>query len=81
VLNDLVFSARGTTAGDDGVSIALESEGVLADGGPPNVGEGACTHTVNSFDLVLADDGVLQSSAVLKDKDCVAVSAFLVTSA
>jgi len=81
VLDDFVLGSRGSTASDNGVTIALQSEGILADCGPPYIGDGACTQAVDSLDLVLANDNILESSAILQEEDCVTVSTLLLTRA
>lgn len=46
----------------------------LADGLPPDVLDSASTLAVHSLDLVRADDGVLESTALLDDEDGVALA-------
>jgi hypothetical protein len=68
VLEDLVLSSEGTTAGDGG-SLAglllLDGECVLADGGPPDIGQLAAAHAVDTLDLVGTDDDVGERRAGL----------------
>jgi hypothetical protein len=60
---------------DRGISITLEGQGVLADGRPPDILDGAASLAVDTLDLVLADNGVLERGAVLQDEDGIAVIA------
>ena len=77
----LVISAASTTAGDLGGTSTLEGESILADGSPPDVLDRAAALTVDTLDLVLADDDVLEGSAVLQEEDGIRVATFLLTSA
>ncbi|KAJ8116580.1 hypothetical protein OPT61_g2028 [Boeremia exigua] len=81
VLDDLVLSASGTTTGDGGVTVLLEGESVLADGGPPDVLESAGTLAVDTLNLVLADDDVLESGTVSQREDGVRIATLGLTSA
>ena len=68
VLQDLVLGAEGTAARDGGGLagfLLLDGEGVLADGGPPDVGQLAAAHAVDTLDLVGADDDVGEGSTGL----------------
>ena len=68
VLQDLVLGAEGSAARDGGRVagfLLLDGEGVLADGGPPDVGQLAGAHAVYAFDLVRADDDVGEGGAGL----------------
>jgi len=47
------------------VTIFLERKRVLADSSPPNVLDGAAALAVDTLDLVLSDNRVLQGSAIL----------------
>ena len=61
VLQDLVFGAESAAAGDGGglaSFLLLDGESVLADRGPPDVGQLAGAHAVHAFDLVRANDHV-----------------------
>lgn len=61
VLEDLVLGAESTAAGDGGGLagfLLLDGESVLADGGPPDVGQLAGAHAVDTLNLVGADDDV-----------------------
>lgn len=75
VLDDLVLGTGGTAASDGGVTVALEGQGVLADGLPPDVDDGAGALAVDTLDLVGTDNGVLEGGTVLKDEDGVFVGA------
>lgn len=78
VLQDLVLGAVGTAALDvGGVAgvLVLDGEGVLADGAPPDVLEGAAALAVDTLDLVGADDDVAQRAALLDLEDGVRVAA------
>lgn len=57
------------------ISIALDAQGVFADGRPPDVLDGAGALAVDALDLVGADDGVLEGGAVLELEDGVGVAA------
>jgi hypothetical protein len=81
VLDNLVGSSLGTSTLDKGIAIALQGERVLADVDPPDVLDGARALAVHALNLVLADDGVLESAAVLDLEDGVRVTAFDLTSA
>jgi hypothetical protein len=59
----------------------LEGQGILADVFPPDILNGARALAVNSLDLVLSDDDVLQGSTVLEDEDGVLVASFSLTGA
>ena len=68
VLEDLVLGAESTAARDGGGLagfLLLDGEGILANGGPPDVGQLAATHAVDTLDLVGADDDVGEGSAGL----------------
>jgi len=68
VLENLVLGAEGTTARDGGGLaglLLLDGEGVLAHGGPPDVGQLAATHAVDTLDLVGTDDDVGDGGAGL----------------
>jgi len=52
VLDDLVGGSLSTSALDEGVSVTLEGESVLADVDPPDVLDGAGTLAVDTLDLV-----------------------------
>lgn len=55
VLQDFVIGAIGSAAGDGGCLASvlfLDGECVLADGGPPDVGESAGAEAVDAFGLV-----------------------------
>jgi hypothetical protein len=81
VLNDLVGSRLRTPALDERIAIALERERVFADIDPPDVLDGARALAVDTLDLVLADDGVLESGTVLELEDGVRVAALDLTGA
>ena len=81
VLDDLVLGVASTTTDDLSVTVTLEGKSVLTDGVPPDVLNGAGTETVNTLVLVLANDGVLESSAVSEEEDSVGVAAFGLTTA
>lgn len=84
VLEDLVGSTGGTTAGDLGGLagvLLLDGEGILADSRPPDVGEGAATVAVDALNLVGADDDVGEGGALLEDEDGVGVTALSLASA
>lgn len=84
VLQDLVLGAVGTAALDvGGVAgvLVLDGEGVLADGAPPDVLEGAATLAVDTLDLVGADDDVAQRAALLDLEDGVRVATLSLTGA
>lgn len=68
VLEDLVLGAESTAAGDGGGLagiLLLDGEGILADSGPPDVGQLAAAHAVDTLDLVGTDDDVGEGSAGL----------------
>jgi hypothetical protein len=68
VLEDLVLGAERATARDCGGLaglLLLDGESVLADSGPPDVGQLAATHTVDTLDLVGTDDDVGERCAGL----------------
>lgn len=55
VLDNLVLCASGTTAVDGGglaIVLQLDGESILADGIPPDIGDGAAAVAVNALDLV-----------------------------
>jgi hypothetical protein len=81
VLNDLVGSRLSTSALDEGVTVTLQGKSVLADIDPPDVLDGAGALAVDTLDLVLADDGVLEGSAVLDDENGIRVATLSLTSA
>lgn len=84
LLEDLVLSLEGTTAGDLGglaIGLLLDGEGVLADSAPPDVGERAGSEAMHTLDLVGTDDHVGQGSAVLDLEDGVAVVTLFLTGA
>jgi len=81
VLDDLVVSGLGTSALDHGVSVTLEGKRILANVDPPDVLDGAGSLAVDALDLVLSDDSVLESSAVLDEEDSVLVTALDLASA
>lgn len=65
VLNDLIRGVVGTTANDPGLLsglVVLDGDGILADVLEPDVLNGAVAIAVDALGLVLADDGVLQST-------------------
>lgn len=74
VLNDLVRGLIGTSANDVGGSVALDRDGVLADILEPDELEVAGSETVDTFLLVLADDNVTKSGALLENKDGVSLT-------
>ena len=68
VLENLVLGTESATARDGGGlagALLLDGEGVLANSGPPDVGQLAATHAVHTLDLIGADDDVGQGSAGL----------------
>jgi len=75
VLDDLVRSGLSTSSLDHGVAVTLNGKGILADIDPPNVLDGASSLTVDTLDLVLANDGVLEGTAVLDNENGVGVTA------
>lgn len=82
LLEHLVLGLEGTAAGDGSglpVSLLLDGEGVLADGAPPDVGQGAGPEAVDTLDLVGADNHVGEASTVLDLEDGIAVAALLLT--
>lgn len=81
VLDDLVGGRLGTSALDEGVTVTLQGKSILADVNPPDVLDGAGALAVDTLDLVLANDGVLEGTAVLDDKDGVRVATLSLTSA
>jgi hypothetical protein len=81
VLNDLVGSCLRTSTLDQGVAVSLEGECILADVDPPDVLDGARAFAVNTLDLVLADDSILESATVLDEEDGIRVSTLSLTGA
>jgi hypothetical protein len=81
VLDNLVGSSLGTSTLDKSVAIALKGERVLADVDPPDVLDGARTLAVHTLNLILADDGILESATVLDLEDGVRVATLDLTSA
>jgi hypothetical protein len=81
VLDDLVLSGLSTSALDHGIAITLEGQSILADVDPPDVLDGAGTLAVDALDLVLANDGVLESATVRDLEDGVLVSTLCLASA
>lgn len=81
VLHNLVGSGLGTSALDHGVAVSLDGESVLTDIDPPDVLDGAGSLAVDTLNLVLADDGVLQGTAGLDGEDGIRVTALILTSA
>ena len=81
VLDDLVGGRLSTSALDNGVTVTFQGKSVLADVDPPDVLDGAGALAVDTLDLVLADDGVLEGTAVLDDEDGVRVATLGLTSA
>lgn len=81
VLDNLVLSTAGTTADDLAIAVTLEGQRILAHSIPPHILNGASTKTVHTFILVLANDGVLEGSAVGKNEDGVFVAALGLASA
>jgi hypothetical protein len=81
VLNDLVRSRLRTSALDKRIAIALERERVLADIDPPDVLNGAGALAMHTLDLILADDGVLESGTVLQLENGVRVASLDLTGA
>ena len=81
VLNDLVGSRLSSSTLDEGVSISLEGKSILADIDPPDVFDGATALAVNTLDLVLTNDGILEGTSILDDEDCIGVSTLGLTSA
>lgn len=76
VLDYLIRSVVGTTADDPGLSsglVVLDRDGILADVLEPDELEGAVAVAVDTLSLVLANNGVLQSTAGLDVKDRVLV--------
>jgi hypothetical protein len=77
VLEDLVLGAESTAAGDGGGlagTLLLDGEGILADSRPPDVGQLAAAHAVDTLDLVGTDDDVGEGSAGLS---CVSLLHFV----
>jgi hypothetical protein len=54
--------------------LLLDGEGILADSGPPDVGQLAAAHAVDTLDLVGTDDDVGEGSAGLS---CVSLLHFV----
>lgn len=84
VLENLVLGPEGATRGDGGGLsgiLGLDGEGVLADGGPPDVVESAATVAVDALNLVGSDNDVGELGALLEDEDGVRVTALGLTSA
>jgi len=81
VLDDLVISRLGTSALDHGVTVTLEGKSILANVDPPDVLDGAGSLAVDTLDLVLADDGVLEGTSVLDEEDSVLVTTLNLTCA
>jgi len=75
VLDDLVRSGLSTSSLDHGVAVALNGKSILADIDPPNVLDGASSLAVDTLDLVLANDSVLEGTAVLDNENGVGVTA------
>jgi len=68
VLQDLVLGAESAAAGDGGGLaglLLLNGESVLADSGPPDVGQLAGAHAVDTLNLVGTDDDVGERGAGL----------------
>lgn len=97
MLNNLVLSSLGTSTLDEGVTVTLDGESVLADVNPPDILDGAGTLAVDTLDLVcmllarvsqsdnarlaLSDDSVLERCAVLKNENGVSIATLRLTSA
>lgn len=75
MLDNLILSTTGTTTDNLAIAITLESQSILANSIPPNVLNSAGTETVHTLVLVLANDGVLEGSAVSKDEHGICVLA------
>lgn len=78
VLDDLILGLLRAAALDEGVAVAEEGDGVLADVTEPDVGEGAGALAVDALKLVLADNDVAELGAILEDEDRVGAAGVLV---
>lgn len=77
VLDDLVVGVLGASSGDvRGAGALLDGQSILADIFPPDVLDGAASETVDTLNLVLADDDVFKSGASFEDEDGVLVATF-----
>lgn len=74
VLDNLVARAVSATADDVGSAITLDGDSVLADVFEPDVLEGARALAVDTLGLVLADNDVLKSGALLEHEDGIRLS-------
>lgn len=69
MLDDLVLGVGGTASSDEGVTVAEDGDGILADVAEPDVGQGAGTLAVDTLEGVGANDDVAEGSTVLEDED------------
>lgn len=81
MLNDLVTCAVSATSDDVGGAITLDGDSVLADVLEPDVLEGARALAVDTLGLVLTDDDVLKSGALLEHEDGISLSTLALSAA
>lgn len=84
VLDNLVRTVVSTTTDDPGLGaslIVLDGKSVLADVLPPDVLKSAVTGAVDTLSLVLADDDVAESGALVEVEDGVLVVTLALTTA
>jgi len=75
MLNDLVISILGSTPGDCRCSRGLlDGDGIFANILEPDIPQSARAQAVDTLRLVCADNNILQSSALLKQENGVAIA-------
>jgi len=74
MLNDLIVGPLSSTTRDQSIPIPKDTQRVLAHISPPYVLDGAGSKTMNPFDLIFPDDGVLESGSGFEDKDGIRIA-------
>ena len=74
VLNDLVIRSLRSTALNQRIPVSKDTQRILTNVGPPDILDSAGSKTMHAFDLVLADNSVLESGSRFEDEDGVCVA-------
>jgi len=74
MLDDLVVGSLRSTPLDQCISISKDTQRILTYVSPPNILDSAGSKTMNTFDLVFANDSILEGRSGFEDEDSVCVA-------